>query len=64
MRGEKFKFMTLAEKLKEELNIEILLKIKLPLIGNMNIRESVVVTWILMAVFLIICILLTRLRQQ
>ena len=60
MRGEKFKFMKLAEKLKEELNIEILLKVKLPLINQVNIRESVVVTWIVMAVFLVICILLTR----
>ena len=52
--------MSLAEKLKEELNIEILLKIKLPLVGNIGIRESVVVTWILMSVLLVVCILLTR----
>ena len=52
--------MSLAEKLKEELNIEILLNIKLPLIGEVGIKESIVVTWVIMLVLLIVCILLTR----
>ncbi len=50
--------MSLAEKLKEELNIETILQI--PIFGRIDIKESVFVTWILMLILLVICILLTR----
>ncbi len=52
--------MPLAERLKEELNIEIVQNIRMPIIGEIQLKESVVVTWILMLVVLVICVLLTR----
>ena len=52
--------MSLADKLKEELNIDIIFNIKMPLLGTVNIKESVFITWILMAVLFVVCLLLTR----
>ena len=45
----------LGEKLIEELQCETVFSI-----GGIGISESVVVTWIIMAVILIVCLLLTR----
>lgn len=52
--------MSLADKLKEELNIETIFNIKIPGVSEIGIKESVVVTWLLMVILLVICILLTR----
>ena len=52
--------MSLADKLKEELDVEILFNIKFPLIGEIGIKESVIITLIVMAILLVVCILLTR----
>lgn len=48
----------LVEKLMEELNCETVFTI--PLLGGIPVYESVVVTWIIMAVVFLLCILLSR----
>lgn len=50
--------MTLAEKLMEKLECKTVFTI--PILGGIQIKESVVVTWIVMAVITLICFLLTR----
>ena len=47
-----------AEKLAEELNAETVFTI--PVLGGIGICESVVVTWIIMAAFLVFCLIATR----
>lgn len=49
---------SLAEKIMEELNCETAFTI--PVLGGIKISESVVVTWIIMAVLVALAILLTR----
>ena len=53
-----YKRQDLASKLLEELNCDTAFTI--PLFGGIEIAESVVVTWIIMAALVIISILLTR----
>lgn len=48
----------LSEKLIEELNCETVFTI--PILGGIDISESVVVTWIIMAVLVLLSLLLTR----
>ena len=48
----------LAEELVEELNVETVFTI--PIAGGIPVLESVVVTWIIMAVILIFCFIMTR----
>ena len=48
----------LVEGLMEELNCETVFTI--PLFGGIPVYESVVVTWIIMAVVFLLCILLSR----
>lgn len=48
----------LVNSLMEELNCETVFTI--PIFGGIPIYESVVVTWIIMAVVIVLCILLTR----
>lgn len=48
----------LVSNLVEELNCEVLFKI--PLFGGIPVTESVVVTWIIMAVLLLACLILVR----
>lgn len=48
----------LAEKLVEELNVETVFTI--PVFGGIPVNESVVVTWIIMAVLVLACVCLTR----
>ena len=48
----------LTEKLMEELNCETVFTI--PVFGGIGVAESVVVTWIIMAVMVIAAIILTR----
>ena len=47
---------TLVESLMEELNCKTVFKI--PIFGGIPIYESVVVTWIIMLVVLVLCVLL------
>ena len=49
---------TLVTSLKEDLNVRTVFKI--PLFGGIPVYESVVLTWIIMAAVLVICLLLTR----
>ncbi|MDY6352308.1 MAG: F0F1 ATP synthase subunit A [Lachnospiraceae bacterium] len=49
---------TLVTSLKEDLNVRTVFKI--PLLGGIPVYESVVLTWIIMAAVLVICLLLTR----
>ena len=48
----------IAERLLEELNCETVFTI--PIFGGIAVSESVVVTWIIMAVLILISIILTR----
>lgn len=48
----------LAEKLGEELNCKDVFTI--PIFGGIGVSESVVVTWVIMAVLLVVCLLVTR----
>ena len=49
---------TLVESLMEELNCKTVFKI--PIFGGIPIYESVVVTWIIMLVVLVLCVLLVK----
>ena len=49
---------TLVTSLKEDLNVRTVCKI--PLFGGFPVYESVVLTWIIIAAVLVICLLLTR----
>ena len=49
---------TLVTSLKEDLNVRTVFKI--PLFGGIPVYESVVLTWIIIAAVLVICLLLTR----
>ncbi len=48
----------LSEVLAEEMNVQTVFTI--PIFGGINIDESCVVTWIIMAVIVLVCFLLTR----
>ena len=48
----------MAEKLAEELEVETVFTI--PIGDGIAVAESVVVTWIIMAVLIVVCFLLTR----
>lgn len=48
----------LSEVLSEEMNVETVFTI--PILGGIPVDESCVVTWIIMAVIVLICIILTR----
>lgn len=48
----------LSEVLSEEMNVETVFTI--PILGGISVDESCVVTWIIMAVIVLICIILTR----
>lgn len=48
----------LAEKLGEELNCKDVFTI--PIFGGIGVSESVAVTWVIMAVLLVVCLLVTR----
>ncbi len=50
--------MDLSEKIIEELNCKTVFTI--PLFGGINVAESVVVTWIIMAVLIVLALVLTR----
>mgnify|MGYP003102072381 CR=1 FL=1 len=49
---------TLVESLMEELNCKTVFKI--PIFGGIPIYESVVVTWIIMLVLLVLCVLIVQ----
>ena len=49
---------TLVTSLKEDLNVRTIFKI--PIFGGIPVYESVVVTWIIMGVLLVACLLMTR----
>ena len=57
-RKEVVQMDALVEGLMEELNCETVFTI--PLFGGIPVYESVVVTWIIMAVVFLLCILLSR----
>ena len=48
----------LVNELMKELNCDTVFTI--PVLGRIPVKESVVVTWIIMAVILVLCIALTR----
>ena len=48
----------LVNELMKELNCDTVFTI--PVLGGIPVKESVVVTWIIMAVILVLCIALTR----
>ena len=48
----------LVKSLKADMNVETIFKI--PIFGGIPVYESVVVTWIIIAAVLIVCLLLTR----
>ena len=52
--------MGLGEKIAEELNVETVFSIDLPYIGTIGISESIVVTWIVMAIIVALSIFFTR----
>ena len=49
---------TLVTSLKEDLNVKTIFKI--PIFGGIPVYESVVVTWIIIGVLLVVCLLMTR----
>ena len=52
----------LVDGLLEELNCDVVFKI--PIFGGIHIYESVVVTWIIMAVVFLLCFFLTRRKRK
>lgn len=51
---------TLAEELKDQLECKAVFSFNIPRLGTIDINESIVVTWIIMAALTVIAILLTR----
>lgn len=51
---------TLAEELKDQLECKAVFSLNIPRLGTIDINESIVVTWIIMAALTVIAILLTR----
>ena len=58
-KGSEEQMGDLGEKLMEELNCEVAFEI--PVFGGIPIYESVVVTWIIMAVIVLLCVCLVPL---
>ncbi|MBQ7556957.1 MAG: F0F1 ATP synthase subunit A [Lachnospiraceae bacterium] len=52
--------MTLGERIAEELNVETVFSFDVPYLGTVGISESIVVTWIVMAILVLASFLLTR----
>lgn len=64
VKKEEKRMESIVEKLQEELNCATVIKVpflsKIPLIGTDGISESIVVTWIIMAVLILFSIIMTR----
>ena len=57
-KGSEYEVEALVEALTEELNLQTVFNI--PLFGGIPVFESVVVSWMITAVILVLCLLLTR----